>query len=380
MAEYLTFDEAATLLSVSNSTLYRWLREKKVPGHKAGRQWRFVRSELEAFLVDGGSERQAALQSLADYLQENNEERSTMDTTIAKSPSKLAESVLWDAVDSGARVVHLQPSGTGHSLRYRTDGGLEEVVELGEGALQPLDEQWRKRSTAVRNDDHRHLVLERRTGDEREERVQVRYQRLQTLVGTRLTMRLLREENTSLTIDDIAGGDDAARLRQICEESQGLVLLSGRGGSGKTTTAYICLSELAKDGDRVIFTIEEMSGYYLPGVNQIEIAMGDAGAYHNAFSAILESDLDALFITSPFSHHHRSLLWNAALRTAEGGNLVFLQMEAESAGDAAKKFNDTVDRPADDYLLASCWQELDTDDDGKRFADVQVIGQPVHRT
>ena len=122
-----------------------------------------------------------------------------MEMNLATSPSKLAESLLWDAVDRGARVVHFQPSGAGHRLSYRTDRGLDEVVELGKGALETLDEQWRKSSTRVRSDDHRHLFLERQS-EEKTERVQVRYQSLQTLLGRRLTLRLLREESTSLTI------------------------------------------------------------------------------------------------------------------------------------------------------------------------------------
>ena len=367
MTDYLTFEQAADLLNIAHSTLYRWLREEKVPGHKVGRQWRFVRRELESFMTDDDSDRLAALKPLAHYLQSDNPEEPTMDTQLAQSPAKLAESLLWDAVDRGAQVVHLQPSPTGHSLRYRTKGGLDEVVELDRGALEPLDEHWRKQSTAVRNEDHRHLFLERQSDGETE-RVQVRYQGLDTLSGRRLTLRLLREEHTSLSIDDIASGDDARRLHELCERSHGLVLIAGRGGSGKTTTAYVCLSELAQTGDRAVFTIEEMTGYFLPGVNQIEIDLGDESAYRDAFSAIFESDPDALFISSPFSHQRRALLWNAALRIAESGHLVFVQMEAESAQEAAEKFAATVDRPVDDYLVASCWQQLDTDDDGNRFA------------
>ena len=369
MTDYLTFEEAAALLNVAHSTLYRWLREERVPGHKVGRQWRFVKSELETFMVDDGSDRQVALQPLIAYLKTPDTEENPMNIQNLTSPSKLAETILWDAVDQGASVLHLQPTGGGHSLRYRTDQGLSTIVELDDGAFDLLDESWRSRSTAVRSEDHRHLFLERPSADDGEstERVQIRYQRLHTLVGNRVTLRLLRQESTNLTIDDIAHGDDATRLREICNQPHGLVLISGRGGSGKTTTAYVCLSQLAQAG-QVVFTIEETAGHFIDGVNQLEIPTGDANAYGQAFNGIYESDLDALFVSSPFSHSDRALLWNAALRTAEGGHLVFVQMEAESAADAVDKFNAAVDRPAGDYLVASVWQELDVDEDGRRFA------------
>ena len=49
MNDYMTLDEAVEFLSTPRSTMYRWLREGKVPGHKLGRQWRFLRTELEDF-------------------------------------------------------------------------------------------------------------------------------------------------------------------------------------------------------------------------------------------------------------------------------------------------------------------------------------------
>jgi excisionase family DNA binding protein len=366
MTDFLTFEEAASMLNVSHSTLYRWLREDKVPGHKAGRQWRFERAELEAFMRSDDSDVQSALAPIRNYLESSRNEEGPMDIDISRSPAKLAESLLWDAADRGASVVHFQPDGPGHQLRYRTGDGLEKVVEVPEGTLEVLDEQWRRGSKPMRSEDHRRLFLERE--DDGAARLQVRYQKLETLQGERLTLRLLPEDKSDVGIEDIASGDDAERLHWVCEQSHGLMLVSGRSGSGKTTTTYACLSELADSGDRVIFTLEEMAGYFIPGVNQIEVDLSDDEAFRHAFSAMFESDPDVIFIASSLSSYHRSMVWNSALRAAESGHLVFVQMEAESAEDARERFVETVDRPVDDYLLASCWQELDTDEDGHRFA------------
>ncbi len=78
--------------------------------------------------------------------------------------------------------------------------------------------------------------------------------------------------------------------------SHGLVLISGRSGSGKTTTAYVCWNELAQAKDKVIFTIEDPIGTYIPGVNQLEVDLDDERAYREAFSAVFDSDVDVLFI------------------------------------------------------------------------------------
>ena len=76
MSDYITFEEAAEYLHTPHSTLYRWLREGKVPGHKLGRQWRFLRSELEVFRASGNrqSEERAALHRLAEHLKPEEKE------------------------------------------------------------------------------------------------------------------------------------------------------------------------------------------------------------------------------------------------------------------------------------------------------------------
>ena len=70
MIDYLTFDEAAEYLNTPRSTLYRWLREGKAPGHKLGRQWRFLRSDLERFIRSSAEEAEERdeLAALVDVL------------------------------------------------------------------------------------------------------------------------------------------------------------------------------------------------------------------------------------------------------------------------------------------------------------------------
>lgn len=373
----MTLEEAAEFLNVSRSTLYRWVREGTVPGHKVGRQWRFLRDELDAALTAEDVGDDDGLRLLARKLIERNQKDDAMNveenlSQLSVSPSKLATDLVWDAVDHGAQTIHFQPAGAGHKLTYRTSTGLDEVISLPDGALSKLDECWREKSAVVRDDDHRRLFLERET-EEGTGRVQVRYQRLETLLGPHVTLRLLREEQTKLTIDDIAQEDDARRFYSLCKKPHGLVLLSGRSGSGKTTTAYVCLSEIAKEESRIVFTIEEMAGYLLSGVNQIEIDLDDAVAYRRTFSAIFEADLDVLFISSTFAQRGRELLWSTAMSAAESGHLVFVQMEADSAMDAKRRFENVVDRAVDEVLLDACWQELYVDEEGKRRARYKFV-------
>ncbi len=334
MSDYLTLDEASEFLSTPKSTLYRWLREGRLPGHKLGRQWRFLQAELEAFRTGGSGDRTAA------------------------------ESVIWDAIDAGASALHVAPTGASHSLGYRLERGVEPIADLDPDRFEALDRAWTVASRPVRGEDKRRLFLERA-----DERVQVRYRRLETFSGTRVTLRFVRESTMRLTIDGIAPEPaDNAALRGWLQASHGLVLVSGRGGSGKTTTAYCCLNELASRAGCAVFTIEDEVGVFLPGVNQLEVDLDDAAQVREAFSAVRDSDPDVLFVSSMVAQRHRATIWGLALDAAESGHLVFVQLDAASADHAIEQVTEAVARPIGPLLVGASWQRLKRKPEGGREA------------
>lgn len=398
----MTFEQASEFLSVSRSTLYRWLREGRVPGHKLGRQWRFIREELEQWRRQGaGSTVSEALAGLAEALGQRLETRHN-EQEVAKMQREqmkqwfdsieMAERLIWDAAEQGAQVIHVQPEGDAHQISYRTRQGLERLMPIQRDAFALLDTQWRGLSQAVRDERTRRLFLERPAFDEDEgsededavtsERLQVRYQKLATLAGERVSLRIVRSDHVVTSLEHITNDDrELDTLRRWARAPHGIVLLAGRSGSGKTTTAYACLSELAGERNRVIFTIEDPVGAFLPGVNQVEIDLDDAQAYRETFAAIFASDLDVLFIASTFAQRHRALLWGTALNAAESGHLVLVQLEAESAEDALERFQRSVERPIDDHLVGVCWQELVPGPGGKgRRANYELLGGPLDIT
>lgn len=353
MSDHLTFEEAADFLNTSHSTLYRWLREERVPAHKMGRQWRFLRNELEAFRR--GHVPTNDLSELAKLLRERNHKEGEMEMT---HPGEIANGLIWDALDHGASVIHIGPKGNNHEVRYRTSKGLETLFELPALTFESLDSEWTKSSSPVRGDLKRRLFLEREHKG-KVDRVQVRYQKLETLAGSRVVLRLLPENTFAMEVGVIApDADDAKTLRTWMNASHGLMLISGRSGSGKTTTAYVCLNELARTKDKVIFTIEDPIGTYIPDVNQLEIDLDDERAYREAFSAVFDSDVDVLFISSTIASRHRQTMWRTALSAAESGHLVLVQMEADSAEDAIERMRAEVDGPFEDVLVGAVWQEL----------------------
>ena len=376
MNKYMTFDEAAAFLHTPRSTLYRWLAEGRVPGHKLGRQWRFLRSELDQFIRSGDSDARE-IDDLAAVLKGRLNEEDAMNVDL-QTPKLVAERLIWDAANEGAWVVHLGPKDDGYDIRYRSKAGLTTLHPISSGAFDALDQHLVSVSQPLRRQEKRRFYLER-AGKDGTERLQVRYQKLETFSGDRLTLRLVPEGRFPQEIDLItAEAEEAQRLRRWSKAKHGLILVAGRSGSGKTTTAYCLLNEIAKAKDKVIFTMEDTVEIFLANVNQVSVDLDDETAYRQALGDILDSDLDVLFIASNFAQRHLTTLWGSALSTAEAGHVVLVQLEANSADDALAKFCAATDRPIDDHLVGVVWQELITDEaTGTRSAQYQFIDGPL---
>ena len=362
MSDYLNFDEASALLNTPRSTLYRWLKEGQIPGHKLGRQWRFLRSELDAFIhkKDGDTR---GLNAFVRRLIDKREDQVMNIPTM--SIQEISDQLIWHAVDQNATVIHLSPRNDVYQVKYRINQDLNYLDELSSNAFEQLDEYWLSTSHPIEREGKRRLLMERQ-GEDGVERVHIRYQKLDTFGGERLVLHLIEENRLATSINMIVNTEEEQSiLQRWSQASSGLILISGRTGSGKTTTAYCLLQEIAQADDRVIFTMEDSVEFALERVNQVSVDLSNEGDYRRTFIDIMNSDLDVLFISSNFAQRHRSVLWNSALSAAESGHLVLVQLEADSVEDARNQFNHATNRSIDDHLVGVVWQSLKHDPKGE---------------
>ena len=146
------------------------------------------------------------------------------------------------------------------------------------------------------------------------------------------------------TIERITkNAQDAATLTRWSGASAGLVLVSGLPGSGKTTTVYACLSQIAASTSAKIYVTGDT------GVDALQVHQISLGA-----NGAIPSDLDVLFVDE-------EELWSSALDVAKSGHVVFVQIEAASAAQARDAFIEATDVSAGENLVGSVWQELVAD-------------------
>jgi len=142
-----------------------------------------------------------------------------------------------------------------------------------------------------------------------------------------------------------------------------------------TRATYLCcLGELAQRGERSICTIEGGIAVRLPNVEQLECDLDNESAVTKVLDTVSGKSLDVLFVSSSADSLLQNRLCRHALSAAESGQLVFVQMEAESTAEAQKIFEDAVDHSIADHLVGVSCQRLirDPDTDG-RMAQYEFV-------
>ena len=117
-------------------------------------------------------------------------------------PQVITERLIWDAVDTQASAIHLSPNQDHYEVIYRTPAGLQTLETIPHQAFTILDDHWRSMSRSVRREGKRLMYVER-AHESTPERLQVRYQKLDTFTGERLTLRLVHERSIATSIDRI---------------------------------------------------------------------------------------------------------------------------------------------------------------------------------
>jgi len=165
---------------------------------------------------------------------------------------------------------------------------------------------------------------------------------------------------------------DAEVLDRWSRAPKGIVLFAGRPGSGKTTTVYACLAHAVQHGAQGVATLEQEIDMSIPGVAQTQAPEGGSEAALAAMQTIFDGGATVLFADAT------AAAWGAAIRYAEAGRLVFVQLEADSAADAIERFTASTSAAATSQIVGSIWQTLTTlPESNRRRADYEFAPGPL---
>lgn len=369
----MNFDDAVVYLSTTRSTLYKWLQAGKVPGHKLGRQWRFIESELDQFRTGNHEQtkQQAALKSLAQLLGKRAEKRKEikMKQQTEINPCDIAEQLVWDATNSGAHGIHFQPIKDKYQISYRGSNDKETISDIDKKTFNQINQFLQEVSSPIRKENKRRFFLGRNEG-EGTVGLHIRYQQLETITGPRVTLKIHRSDHPANSLKAIAKGNDLKTLEEWTSKTHGIIAVTGQPGSGKTTTLHCALHDLIKK-DLLAFTIEDPVDFIIEGANQVEVDLKDPEAIEDAFNAIYDSDMDVLCLGLS-SAESESVALELAKKAAASGHLVIIQMHEATTDDAFMKMKSLLGEDIEEHLIGICAQKLIPNPGGKgRKAEYQ---------
>jgi type II secretory ATPase GspE/PulE/Tfp pilus assembly ATPase PilB-like protein len=230
----------------------------------------------------------------------------------------LVGALLEDAARENASDIHLDPAQGGYQLRLRIDGALVDTVLLeAEQGLHVI------RTFKTHADLDAAYTMQPQDGRAEfqvgDRVVAVRVATTPTVLGEKLTLRLLPHELARLTLNEL--GLSAKDYELVCRamhDARGMILVSGPTGAGKTTTLYALLNEL-KETNRAIMTIEDPVEYVVEGITQIQVNEKQGLTFAEGVKGLLRLDPDIIMM----GEMRDAVSARAALDAADSGH-VFL--------------------------------------------------------
>lgn len=267
-----------------------------------------------------------------------------------------------DLIDRATRErasdIHIEPFDGTLRVRFRIDGELREV-DAPPVSLAPALASRVKVLAGLDVAEHRLPQDGRIRTSVRGREIDIRVSVVPTLWSEAVVLRLLDRNALPLDLRGLGfAPDDAARLEGLLDRPNGILLVTGPTGSGKTTTLYAALSRLNRI-ERKVLTVEDPVEYRLPGVNQVQVRPRIGLDFAAVLRAMLRHDPDIIMVGEIRDGETARIAVQAALT----GHLVLSTLHTNDAAGAAPRL---LDMGVEPYLLASVL--------------VGVVGQRLVRT
>ncbi len=259
---------------------------------------------------------------------------------------KLVAQIIIDAFKSRASDIHLEPLADRFRVRYRIDGVLHEV-QAPPKALQGSVIS-RLKIQANMSISERRIPQDGRINQVvgENQSIDLRVSCIPTTHGESIVMRILDKSGLKLGLAELGFfADDQATFEKLIGLPDGILLVTGPTGSGKTTTLYSCLHFINRP-DRKIITVEDPVEYQLDGINQVQVHEAVGLSFAHALRAMLRQSPNIIMLGEIRDMETATIAINASLT----GHLVFSTLHTNDAPSAVTRLVDIGIKP---FLVAS---------------------------
>ncbi|MCH7224614.1 GspE/PulE family protein [Haloferula sp. A504] len=249
---------------------------------------------------------------------------------------KLVQHMLAEAMKQGVSDIHIEPLETSVRIRYRIDGRLMEVDNHPKKLLPAIIARLKVMSGSMSIAEKRLPQdgrIQLKAGDKE---VDLRVSSVPSNHGESIVMRILDKSALVLGLPELGFfSDDQTTFEELIGLPDGIILVTGPTGSGKTTTLYACLNVINRP-DRKIITVEDPVEYELPGINQVMVKSDVGMTFAAALRSMLRQAPNIIMIGEIRDAETANIAINAALT----GHLVLSTLHTNDAPSAVARLAD----------------------------------------
>ncbi len=258
---------------------------------------------------------------------------------------RLVNFVVYNAVKEGASDIHIEPAEKCVRVRYRIDGRLYKSLEVPLHLLAAVTSRIKIMASMdiserrLPQDGRIHVLLDSR-------KIDLRVSTFPTHRGEKTVIRVLDTKSVSLNLEDLGFAEDVLTQFQAgIKAPNGIVLVTGPTGSGKSTTLYGALNAISSMENNVC-TVEDPIEYHLPLINQFQVQERVGMTFSKALRTLLRQDPDVIMVGEVRDEETA----RTAIQAALTGHLVFSTLHTN---DACSSITRLVNMGVEPYLIAA---------------------------
>jgi type IV pilus assembly protein PilB len=241
-----------------------------------------------------------SIEGIQKELESSGKDNKNFDETQLKGDYKspvvrLVDAILTDAVHRGASDLHFEPEASFLRIRYRIDGKMVQIRSLHK-------DYWSAIAVRMKIMSSMNIAETRKPQDGRinseilGRKIDFRVSTQPTINGENIVMRILDEKQSILSLDKLGFSESSINiLKKLVQRPEGVIILTGPTGSGKTTTLYTVLNYI-NSIDKNIMTLEDPVEYHIPMIRQSNIRADVGMDFASGIKALLRQDPDVILV------------------------------------------------------------------------------------
>ena len=258
---------------------------------------------------------------------------------------RLVDLIVSEGILARASDIHIEPEEGGVAVRYRIDGVLRQVMKIPRAAGIPLISRIKIMSSLdiadrLRPQDGRARVAVNG------QPIDLRVSTLPATLGEKVVIRILDSRATVRSLESLGlAADETAAITRLLQFREGIILVTGPTGSGKTTTLYSCINQIKSEGVNIV-TVEDPVEYRMQGIVQVQVQEKAGLTFASALRSILRQDPNVVLIGEIRDRETAQIAIQASLT----GHLVLSTLHTNDAANAVTRL---VDIGVEAYKIAA---------------------------